>query len=337
MVTIQDIADRVGVSKTAVSLVLNNRGETLRISRRTCNKIKEVAAELGYCRNGIAYAMAKGKTNVIGLVGGFHGSWGLDIINGITKFINKSGYSIRLFHIDKDVEISSIIHSCIEERFSGVICTALCESDLDFMHKELGKANIPMALVDNAFSHNKCSHVLSDDFEGAKLVADFLCDLGHQKIVYISTPLTSSGTQLRHSGFLEGLKKHGIKLPEKSIGIVDKHYEITDSFVGTVKRVISENKATAVFCCSDPVAVKVLKVATNAGIKIPEELSVVGYADLNYTLWSIPALTTVRQPFEEMGRKIAEVLISEIKEQQTIGTIKLPVELIIRQSTSRRP
>lgn len=336
MVTIQDIAEKAGVSMTTVSLVLNNRGEKLRIAGRTSKRIKELADEMGYCKNNLAYAMTTGKTNTVGLIGQWEGSYGADTLKGILMQLDRKEYSAKfLFHHNKMQRIEECVRKCIEHRLTGVICNCLNETEIAFLHEEFSKVSIPFVMVDNAVTDKKCSHIYSDDFDGSRQVGEYLCKLGHKKIIYVTPPMKDNAYAVkRYAGFIEGLKNSGIAWDDRQICVVDAYYEITESFSGNTLRAIAENKATAAFCCTDPVAMKFMKVASGAGIRIPEDFSVVGYAGLDYSLWSIPALTTVRQPFEDMGRMAAEVLLAEIEKKTPARDLKLSVELIVRQSTA---
>ena len=192
----------------------------------------------------------------------------------------------------------------------------------------------PIVLVDSSLHHDWCSRVFSDDFNGEKLAVDRLYELGHRKIAHFTSKLNDGFARIRYDGFCSAIKTHGLKLLDNPVEVDDQYEEISEELVARIERILRKYRPTAICCGSDPLAMKVLNIATAAGIKIPKELSIVGFAGLDYTHWTIPPLTTVRQPFVEMGKTAAEILFSEIKHKTPIREEKLPVELVTRQSTA---
>lgn len=335
MITMQDIAESAQVSRGTVSYVLNGKAKKAKISKATSEKIFKVAETLGYRRNAIAQSMKTGKTNVIGVIGGLCESYSMAIIEGINDIVSKNSYMIKLFPAITVEEVKNVARQCMEQRLAGVICRSLSEEGLEILRKELVPNNIPIVLVDSSFSHNWCSRVISDDFEGAKLAVNYLYELGHRKISYVTTNIKRGFAKIRYEGFCTVMKEHSLDLLTHSVEIDDEFDEITDVFVTRVNKILHKHKPTAVFCGSDSLAMKVLKIATESGTKIPQELSIIGFAGMNYTQWTIPALTTINQPFVEMGKTATELLLSEIENKNTIQELKLPVKLIIRDSCQK--
>jgi LacI family transcriptional regulator, galactose operon repressor len=336
MITMKTVAEAAGVSRATVSYVLNGRQQEKgsRVNPETVAKVEKTAAQLGYRRNELARSVRTGKTNVFGFLGSMGTSYTMDIINGIAKSCTASNYLLKFFPLDEQTAIENIAKQCIEQRLSGVICRSLTEHELDILHQELQNFDMPIVLVDNSFSHNWCSRVISDDIAGAQLAVEYLLKLGHQKIANISNSLANGFSFMRNSGYRRALANAGIAKSDKLTCIVPQMYELTESFVTTIKRLLTEQQPTALFCSSDPIAMKALKVAGSMGLRVPEDISIIGYAGLNYTQLANPALTTVKQPFINMGKKAAEILINEVTDQTQIQEIRLPVELIVRESTT---
>ena len=330
-VTMMDVAKAANVSRPTVSMVLNGHAEKWRVSADTSARILSVAESLGYRKNLIARSMVTGKTDVIGIVGSLDDSYGADILRGISGVTDDNGYSLKYFRGETDSELGEIARNCVGQRLSGVICHL---NDFNpSITRELSAANIPLVHVDNYGADSSFSCVGSDDFNGASKVAEYLHSLGHRRIAHITSDLSFVYAKLRYDGLCAGLKACGLSFDDTLLGIVDEHLEISGAFRKVVKQILKAG-ATAVFCGSDPVAMKTLKIAVESGIKVPEELSIIGFAGLYYTQWTVPSLTTVRQPFVEMGRMAAEVLLSEIKDGTPCREVKLPVELVIRDSTA---
>ncbi len=336
MVTMKTVAEAAGVSRATVSYVLNGRHHEkgLNINPETVAKIERIAAELGYRRNEIARSVRTGMTNVFGFIGIMEASYTMEIINGVATSCAVSNYLLKFFPLDEQTAIENIAKQCIEQRLSGVICRSLTEHQLDFLHQELQNFDMPIVLVDNSFSHNWCSRVISDDIAGAQLAVEYLLKLGHHRIANISNSLENAFSAMRNTGYHRALANAGIAKNDKLTCIVPQKSKLMESFITTIQQLLTKQQPTAIFCNSDPIAMKVIQVVTSMGLKIPEDISVIGYAGLIYTQLSTPPLTTVKQPFINMGKKAAEVLINEVKHQVPIQEIRLPVKLIIRESTA---
>ena len=334
MITMKDIAREAGVTQQAVSRVLSGNSSTVRIGAETRKRVMETAERMGYRRNEIARAIKNGKTNVIGVIGGFCGSYSLDIITGIAEACTANGYFMKLLPVNVHDDLGPLARQCVEHRVAGIICRSLREQALDSLRTELDDMHTPIVLVDSSRHHDWCSRVVSDDFNGEKLAVEHLYELGHRKIAHFTSTLNAGFARIRYEGFCSAIKTHGLKLLDNPVEVDDLYEEISEELSARVMRILRKYRPTAVCCGSDPFAMKVLKIAAEAGIKIPQELSVVGFAGLDYTRWTIPALTTVKQPFAEMGKTAAEILFSEIKHKTPIRELKLPVELVTRQSSA---
>jgi DNA-binding LacI/PurR family transcriptional regulator len=334
MITMKDIAREVGVTQQAVSVALGGSFSTTCISKKNRQKVLEAAERMGYRRNEIARAIKNGKTNVIGVIGGFTGTYSLDIILGIAGACTANGYFMKLLPVNVHDDLGPLARQCVEHRVAGVICRSVQEHTLDTLRNELEDMHTPIVLVDSSRHHDWCSRVVSDDFNGEKLAVDHLYELGHRKIAHFTSNLNSGFAKMRYDGFCSAIGDHNLELLDNPVEVDDQYEEISEELSARVMRILRKYRPTAVCCGSDPLAMKVLNIATAAGIKIPQELSVVGFAGLDYTHWTIPPLTTVRQPFAEMGKTAAEILFSEIKHKTPIRELKLPVELITRQSSA---
>lgn len=332
MVTMQDIADHINVSRRTVSCVLSGNYKKSRISEATKDKIIIASEKLGYKRNALATAVKTGKTNVIGFIGGLYSSYCMEIIKGINDVVSKNNYMIKLLPTGTMEEVKNAARQCVEQRLAGVICRSLSEEGLEILHKELEPNNIPIVLVDSSFSHDWCSRVISDDFQGAKQAIKYLIGLGHSRIVHITNNLNRGFAKNRYDGYVEAMSEHNLVVQRGDVCITSDLDEITEIERNNIGKFLKLQKPTAIFCSSDPLAMKVINIAQSIGLKIPQNLSVVGFAGLNYTALLSPALTTVAQPFAEMGRKASEILLSEIRKKLIKQEVELPVKLIIRDS-----
>ncbi len=350
MITMKDIAREAGVSRPTVSQVLNNRHTGIRITDATRERILATAERLGYCRNEIACSMVTGKTNVIGFIG-------LDLAyDYVSRILNASlmaainnNFSIKLIHINRnpgEKELLDIIKFCVGQRLSGVIVRLHDRKTFEFLYRELSEHNIKVALVNSCFSFDKVIQIDSDDIMGGKLAVKHLAQLGHENIAFLAgvNKLTSS---IRKKGFLKGMKAMGLSTVGNLINLDDNiAIPAKIRIEQAAATIFSERKSppTAIVCAGDIVAMLVLRTAFHHGLKVPESLSVIGFGNLEFTDLAIPALTTIEQPFEEMGRIVVEKLIQKIRnndkdkdnfEDITENQLKLPVKLVIRDSTGK--
>ena len=334
--TMQSIADAAGVSRATVSYVLNGRhiGSRMKINHVTVSKVEKIAELQGYCRNEIARAVKTGKTNAIGIVGGLSGSYCLEIIKGISDAGAAQGYFIKLFPAELSTDIEQIARQCAGQRLAGVICSSLSEEQLHLLRERLEGKHIPIVLVDNCFHHDWCPRAISDDFNGAKSAVKYLSSLGHRKIIHITNDLNFGFSRLRYDGYCAGMDEYGLKRDAGSLCVIDSNLELTESIRAQIREIFLRLKPTAVTCGSDPIAMKVIIVASELNIKIPDDLSIIGYAGLDYSVISNPPLTTVIQPFYEVGRQAFYLFEKNINGSKTVADVKLPTELIIRNSTA---
>jgi LacI family transcriptional regulator len=330
----KDIANEVGVSRPTVSLVLNSRNTNVRISDSTRDEVHAAAKRLGYRPNELARSVKTGKTNIVGFIGGTEGGYVMDTISGISQTLQQRGYLLKLFSLSGNDDFPTIARQCIEQMLCGVICRALSESQLQQLHDELSPLNIPVILVDNSFSHDWCARVVSDDVEGVKLAVRHLANLGHKRIGHLTVENTDGFAAMRKTGFIEGMQEGGLTVSEKNVAYVNNFHEITDAFCAALDRFHHKFKPSAIVCSSDPLAMKAELWAFRRGIKIPDDLSITGYADLDYSQVTCPPLTKIAQPFRRMGQRATEKLMEMIEKTKIKQTDELlSVELIIREST----
>jgi DNA-binding LacI/PurR family transcriptional regulator len=332
MVTMKDIAREAGVSQPTVSVVLNGRSTTVRIGETTRKKILETAERMGYRRNEIARSVKTGRTNVIGFIGGLYSSYCMEIIKGINDSASKNNYMIKLLPAETIEEVKNAARQCVEQRLAGAICRSITEEGLEILRNELAPHNIPIVLVDSSFPHDWCSRVVSDDFEGARMATEYLLKLGHHKIGFVSNSLSRGFSKVRYDGYTKMMTDWSIKVQEDDICVTRDIDRMSNTDRNKIKIFLKQQKPTAIFCASDPLAMELINIANELEIKIPENLSIIGFGDLEYASFATPKLTTVKQPFVEMGREASKILFSEIKEKSRRKEIKLPVELFIRNS-----
>jgi len=329
MITMKEIAKEAGVSQPAVSLVLNGRGQSSRICDATRERILATAQRLGYYRNEVARSMKTGRTNIIGIIGSLDSGYSMEIIKGISEAASADGYTLKLLPANDTESIVSVCRQCLEQRLDGIIVRSITESGMEIMMQELSPYQMPMMFVGNIQTKQTHLHVGTDDSNGVLQAVDHLISLGHRRIIFFDNILLEHSICSRRQGFLDGMRKHGLKgehqvreIPFENFGRLQE-----------IKTTLQERKPTAVVCVCDFTAMRVLQAAAALGMRVPEDLSVVGFGNLDFAEYANPPLTTVAQPFVAMGRKAAELLIAKIAGGDVPAESVLPVTLVLRQST----
>ena len=339
MVTMQDIAEKAGVNKGTVSYVLNGKHKKARIGAETCARILAVAKELGYSRNELARSVATGKSNVIAFVAWDTGTCEYigKIISGILEEISLHGYSLKVYHMTGKNSFE-IAEKIIQQRADGVIFHAVENSDFQLVREEMKKNHIPCA-VTNLTSRHSDVGVTTDDFQGTKDAVRHLAELGHKRILYISHKSYTEYVVNRESGYLAGMKEFvGDNVETRIERVVAKKKSDKEFFVKLLKEE-KKKRPTAIICINDRLAMELMQAAYSLRINLPEELSIIGFADLEMAKYAIVPLTTVAQPFELIGRESVRALLEiveskKISNSTTIKNKKLGVSLIVRKSTA---
>jgi DNA-binding LacI/PurR family transcriptional regulator len=342
MITMQDVAEKAGVRKATVSYVLNGKHKKARISDKTCERIKSIALELGYRRNELARSVAIGKSKVIAFVSNRAKTCEYigEIMAGILDETTRQSYSLKIYHLQDD-NSSNIAEQIISNRVDGVIFYSN-NSQLQIIHKEMEKFNIPCAAV-NLSSETTCIGVTTDDCQGVMDSVKHLAELGHHRILYLSHSTFTQSEYIiqREAGYRMGMHKYIGKSAPLRIERLPQNYAENKIMIEKILREPLAERPSAIICINDMDAMDLLRLAYQEGIKIPQDLSIIGFADLEMAKYAIVPLTTISQPFEAMGQNTAKMLLEVIEnrpnEDFTIKNLKLKTELIVRQSTAVAP
>lgn len=334
MVNIRDIAKKAGVSPSTVSRALNDDSK---ISEETRKKIKEIAKRLKYKPNQAARVLITRETKTIGFL----------ILKKEKPLVADPFYSIILYSVQNELHemgyhllYGIIPHGKLnpkkpprmiqEERVDGLI---LAGPDMpkEFI-ETIKKTGIPLILVDN-YSEDIDS-ILADNIRGAYIATKYLIDLGHKNIAFASGPLDHISVYERWEGYKKALAEANL---EYNPNYMVEEKELTMKTGKHAFQILWKNdpKPTAILSANDPMALGVIQCAKDMGIRVPEELSVIGIDDIDISSQFDPPLTTVKIFKEEMGSIAAKRLIDRIKNpNQPPVKIIVSTELIIRSSTA---
>lgn len=330
--SIYDVAKKAGVSVVTVSRVINN-ATTVRATSK--EKVMKAIKELNYQPNSAAQSLARGRSNVIGLlIPNLTDPFIMEVVDAVDRALEKKGYFLALSVIggnDKDSDVrSNFLFQ--HDRVDGVlILTPIFEEDYVTSLKD---KNIPFVIMDNQIFPYTVSSIVVDNFKGGYEATRHLLELGHSKIGCIGGPYHLLSAEHRVNGFEVALKEVGLKpfVVERGEFDIEAGYNVTASWIE------NDQLPTAVICGDDHIAFGVLDALRANNISVPEEVSVVGYDDHPFASQLHPHLTTVRQPAVEVGIKGVEALFDQMsgKKKNNI-VIKLEPELIPRSTTAMPP
>lgn len=329
----QDIADRSGVSVATVSYVLNAKPGA-RVSQETGRRIRQVAEELHYQPNAIARAMARGRTHTVGVYqphapgAPMSGMWANDVLRGVGEKLHAHGYHLLLYGY-REAE-GPAPSAFLDGRSDGIIILAPHEGDK--LPRTLAERDFPIAIVggrhvDGAFAFS----VDTDHIRGAALAVEHLVERGHRNIGLFSGPVNVPNAIDRRRGFDEAVYKFGLR--------VLPHWKVSSGFSleGGKKALYdlwaSSDRPTAVCAANDVAAAGALEACAELGIRVPEDLAVVGYDDTALCELTNPPLTSVKQRAHEMGALASEWLLSAFESGNSAERKLLQPTLTIRRST----
>src|SRR3989440_1993021 len=326
----QDIAREANVSRVTVSLVLAGKDQT---SEETRKRVLEVANRLKYRPNLLVQGMQSGRTGAIGMIMPPSMHFHAQIARGIHDELVKSDFvPIQLWANPspegKATELAQI-HRLVDRRVDGVIIFPADASVPDVHYREIWERNIPLVTVDRETTTH-ADHVGTDEELGGRLAAEHLLELGHRRVAHLTYPARPGNILRRREAFVKAIKKGGGEC---------KIYEGEQKdFSRLAREVLAEKpQPTAVFAATDLIAMKLYVAAAEAGLKIPDDVSIVGYADFPFSEDLVPPLTTVRQDPYQIGSIAARILLDRVLDRATDPApqkVRLRPEAIIRKSTA---
>lgn len=333
MITIYDIAKKSGFSPTTVSKALNDYPD---ISAATKMKIRQIARELGYTPNSSARALATSKSWLIGILYNEDQGLGIrhphfsEIIEKFKERIEEAGYEIIFIGNRIGERHNSIYEHCLYRGVDGVFIANLPSVNGIV---ELINSNIP-CVASEAVS-DRITSVISDNVEGSKKAVDYLFSLGHKRVAHIAGPLTSASGQERIMGYKISVTSHNIDYGDSMIEVAEQ-YNFKSGYEAMQRLLERSSPPTALFCASDLLACGAIAAARERGLFVPEDISIIGFDDIELAAYVVPSLTTVRQDRAQIGQTCAEILLRILDGANLCPkTIRIPTRLIIRNSCRR--
>ena len=324
--TINDVAELAGVSKSLVSLVMRNSPN---VSDKRRAAVIKAAEELHYRPNAVARSLVRQRTNVLGcVISDMHNPFFSDMADGIEEAATAGGYRALFGASFLDESRESIAtDTLLQLRVDGLIVAGPVAGGEGF---EAQAGLVPTVLAASPATSKSLDTIANDDELGARSVVAHLVELGHQRITHIQGSTGAVATR-RRDGYLKAMEAHGL---QHKVGMVDGAY--TEGGGETAMREILDlgEPPTAVFAPNDFAAFGALDVIDAAGLRVPDDISIVGYDDNQFARHGRFALTTVRQPSAEIGALSVKLLVERIEENRlTAKHILLPPELVVRKTT----
>lgn len=331
-VTIKDIAKIANVSHTTVSRALN---DSPLINENTKRKIKEIAKQLNYSPNYNAKSLVLDKSYNIGLFfssldQGTSAHFFHEVVKEVNQVI-KDKYNLIVRGIDDHKDYNSI-HN---KNFDGLIVMSQSMNDNSFIYNILEK-QIPMVVLNREIEGASTIQILSDDRDGAYKATEYLIQCGHEKIGVIEGKTNFRSTQARIEGVIEAFINNHIPINRNYFMSGD--YSFQSGFLAMKEILKLQDQPTAVFCFNDDMAIGAIKAVSENGLKVPDDISIIGFDDNIFSVFSLPALTTVKRRMGEISGKGAQKLLKLINnERLEPETLYVDTELIIRDSVINHP
>lgn len=326
-VTITDLAKRANVSVTTVSQILNGKDD--RFSEKTVKRVHQLQKEMGYAPDFNAQSLIRRSGHTIGvLVPNINNPFFSRFLRGIESVAMDNGYIPLIFGSNNNQKLESYyLFESIRRAADGMIIASAI-SDVSYIDNILNQNGIPYLLTDQA-PVTEGDKVDVNNYHGGEMLADYLIKKGHRDVTVVTDKQPTLNLHQRLVGFLDMFKRHQMTIPNERIIETD----LTKLGGYHAAKLALATKPTAIFALNDEIAIGLYRGIHEAGLRIPDDISVVGYDDIDLAEYVTPTLTTIHQPAFEMGESAAKLILARIQDQKrAFQEVSLPIELIERNS-----
>lgn len=332
-VTIKDVAREAGVSIATISYVINNKEN---LSKETIDKVNNAIKKMNYVPDLSARSLVSKKSNLIGVVIPqteskkelmFNNPFYSEFLSGVEYAARLNGYDILISGVEAN---ESYLEMAEKRSLDGIIIVGMYSEEF---YNDLKKTRIPIVLVDSYCEDHYFHNVQINDRYGGYIATRHLIEKGHKNIALVAGVIKKGGVvEKRYLGYMDALQEFNVPFKKNNVfeGIVDYEYgiNIADKLVS--------NKNTAVFAMADILAIGIFKRLKVIGIRIPEDISIIGFDDIYITKFIEPGLTTVKQDIYGKGKSAVQLLMDSInKKLKGKQQIILPIEVIERESVKQ--
>lgn len=329
-VTLKAVANRLGLTPGTISATLNNSPAAKSIPQHTKNRILAAAKELNYRPNFFARTLRTQQTFTIGLIAEEIGdAYGSQVISGIEQYLTEKNYLfLTVVHRHDRRQLQTYLQMLVERGVEGIITV-----DTDMLEE----ATLPTVAVAGHRVVGGVTNIVLDHKRAVQLALEHLKNLGHQEIAFLKGQTFSSDSEERWKAIAEVAEELNITIrPELVVRIESAASTPEVGFPVTNELLARKHPFTALFAYNDISAIGAIWALKAAGLRVPEDVSVVGFDDIPVAQFANPALTTVRQPLVRMGEIAAQTLVHQIEgKEEYVPAIAIEPEFIVRDSTAR--
>lgn len=331
--TIKDLAQKTGYSVATISRVLNNHPN---VSQKTREEIRQAVEESGFQINTNARHLKQHATSILVVVKGTSNELFSEMVETIQNLVAQTQYPLHVDYMDEDCnEVLRAVQLCREKKPLGILF--LGGNSRNFL-KDFDKIDIPCVLVSNdasGLSFANLSSVSTDDRQAARCAMDSLIALGHRKFVIVGGDRNVSDTsRLRYEGCLQSFRNHGIEYDE-DLDYQGVRFSYQDGYNATQQLIANGRPFTALFAVADVMAIGAIRALHNNGLRVPRDVSVMGFDGLLLGSFMVPQLSTVIQSAKIMAQRSVEILIHHIEHGGEACHESVPFALYQRESTRR--
>jgi DNA-binding LacI/PurR family transcriptional regulator len=334
-VTIKDIARKAGVSHTTVSRAL--LGNTL-ISPGTTERIRRIAAEMGYRPSAAARSLKTNRSTVLGVVvSNIDDPYFSEVLQGIESTAQKSGYGLFIAASQHDPDREhAIVRAMVEHRVEGVV---ICSTSFSAQQsRNIAEYGVPIVAVNNQAAEDYRYSIYHDDVAGSRQLTAHLIGLGHERVAYLGNAPSGRTNQDRLTGFQQEMKSAGLAMPADQVQQVA--YGVPRELERALKDCLAANpRPTALVCYNDMMAIETIHILHKSGIRVPGDISITGFDNITFSAYTEPPLTTFDQPKRFIGEEAARLLLSlldpaqEDEDAMESHVRILRGQLLVREST----
>lgn len=331
MATIKDVAKMAGVSTTTVSHVIN---KTRFVAKETEEAVMQAIKSLKYSPSAVARSLKVNTTKSIGMIVTTSESpYFAEIIHAVEDHCYRQGYSLFLCNTQNDPEkIKNHVEMLTKKRVDGllVMCSEYTQHSLDVLS---GFSSVPMVVMD--WGPNADTDIIEDNsFNGGYIATKHLIDCGHKAIGLIAGELDKTTAITRYEGFVKAMNEANLPIHEN--WIMEGFFEPEDGYECMNRILVQDNLPTAVFCCNDVMALGAISAITEKGLRVPDDISIIGYDNIHSSRFYAPPLTTIHQSKSRLGAQAVNLLFERIANKDNDShekhRIAIHPELVLRKS-----
>ena len=332
MVAQKNIAEKLGISRTAVSAILSGGANAEKFRPEMRRRVLKAAEELGYQHNELARAIRTGRNNVLGFVTqSIRNEYAGRVLDGVIQSTTENDFSVRIISINQERNAPKLAKQCAGQCLAGVILYDVSdESFLSSLYDLLDAHGIPLVVAGGSVKMEKGLWITSDTVQGGNIVFEHLYQLGHRDFLLSFAYSWTAYSQGLYQGFSNAAAEAGIRLPKCS-----KCFFHDNADSEKIARIIAKNRVTACFCNTDFHALQLIMTLQKHGIRVPEDVSVMGRGNLRFCRALNPPLSTIDESLDMLGKRAAELIFERIGHRNRIfHRESIPHKLVIRASTA---